>query len=142
MIDDVLKERQEGDKPRFFLHEELKAWLANNMNISVLTRGTGFKAVGSIAYIDQPAFNRYRETVTLTTGYEVSSMTTIDGTPIGYSSNTHIDLSPIINVIDVLTKRVHELETVRNPDMVQLIANQMVMQNEIVELKKQLDGKA
>ena len=142
MIDDVLKERKQNDKPRFFLHEEMKAWLADNMNISVLTRGTGFKAVGSIAYIDQPAFNRYRETVTLTTGFEISSMATIDGTPIGYSSNTYIDLSPIVNVIDTLAKRVHELETVRSDAVVQLIANQIVMQDEIVELKKQLDGKA
>lgn len=35
MIDDVLKNREPGQKPRFFLHEEMKAWLKDNMKLEV-----------------------------------------------------------------------------------------------------------
>ena len=37
MIQDVLKQHKPGDKPRFFLHDEMKAWLGDNLNITVTT---------------------------------------------------------------------------------------------------------
>lgn len=33
MIDDILKDRTEGQKPRFFLHDEMKEWLTENLEI-------------------------------------------------------------------------------------------------------------
>lgn len=33
MIDDILQERTPEQKPRFFLHDEMKAWLADNLEI-------------------------------------------------------------------------------------------------------------
>jgi hypothetical protein len=35
MIDDILKEHKTGEKPRFFLHDEMKAWLADNLRITI-----------------------------------------------------------------------------------------------------------
>lgn len=35
MIDEVLKQHQPGDKPRFFLHDEMKAWLSDHLNITI-----------------------------------------------------------------------------------------------------------
>lgn len=33
MIEDTLKERKPGDKPRFFLHDEIKEWLKDHLRI-------------------------------------------------------------------------------------------------------------
>jgi hypothetical protein len=35
MIDQILKDRKPGEKPRFFLHDEMKAWLADNLRITI-----------------------------------------------------------------------------------------------------------
>lgn len=141
MIDDMLKERKQGDKPRFFLHEEMKAWLADNINLATTVDCVDYKYVASVAYMDQPKFNRYQENVTLPTTFKVSSIPSIDGTSLGFIAHTYMDLTPYAKVIDVLTKRVEELESVRNAEVAQLIANQIVLQNELVELKKKLDEK-
>lgn len=37
MIDDILKDRKPGDKPRFFLHDEMKQWLKENLVVSMTT---------------------------------------------------------------------------------------------------------
>lgn len=36
MIDQILKDHKPGDKPRFFLHDEMKAWLADNIELRIL----------------------------------------------------------------------------------------------------------
>jgi hypothetical protein len=33
MMDEILKEHKPGDKPRFFLHDEMKAWLADHLKV-------------------------------------------------------------------------------------------------------------
>lgn len=35
MIDEILKEHKTGEKPRFFLHDEMKAWLADHLRITI-----------------------------------------------------------------------------------------------------------
>jgi len=35
MIDQILKDRKPGDPPRFFLHDEMKAWLADHLRITI-----------------------------------------------------------------------------------------------------------
>lgn len=35
MIDDIMKERTPEAKPRFFLHDEVKAWLADNLQVNI-----------------------------------------------------------------------------------------------------------
>lgn len=142
MIEDMLKERKEGDKPRFFLHEEMKAWLADNINIATTVSSSGETYIRSIAYIDQPKYNRYQENILVPTRFEISSIASLDGITLGPVAHTYIDLQSYVKVIGVLTKRVEELEAARNADIDQLIANQQVMQNELCELKKQLDEKS
>jgi predicted aldo/keto reductase-like oxidoreductase len=36
MIDQILKDHKPGEKPRFFLHDEMKAWLGDNLDIQVI----------------------------------------------------------------------------------------------------------
>ena len=36
MIEDVLKQHKPGEKPRFFLHDEMKSWLKDNLDIKVV----------------------------------------------------------------------------------------------------------
>jgi hypothetical protein len=36
MIDQILKDHKPGEKPRFFLHDEMKAWLADNLDITII----------------------------------------------------------------------------------------------------------
>jgi hypothetical protein len=35
MIDQILKEHKTGDKPRFFLHDEIKAWLQDHLYLVI-----------------------------------------------------------------------------------------------------------
>lgn len=35
MINSILQERKPEDKPRFFLHDEVKAWLGDNLQINI-----------------------------------------------------------------------------------------------------------
>lgn len=35
MINDIMKERTPDQKPRFFLHDEVKAWLGDNLKVSI-----------------------------------------------------------------------------------------------------------
>lgn len=141
MIEDMLKERKEGDKPRFFLHEEMKAWLGDNLNIVTTVRAMREIYLRSVAHMDQPKYNRYDENISVPEGFEISSVTSLDGMSVGPIAFTYIDLSNYIKVIAALTKRVEELESVRNTDVAQLIANQIVLQNELIELKTKLNEK-
>ena len=34
MISDILEQREKDQKPRFFLHDEMKSWLQDQMQIS------------------------------------------------------------------------------------------------------------
>lgn len=36
MIDQILKDRKPGDNPRFFLHDEIKAWLGDHLKIQLV----------------------------------------------------------------------------------------------------------
>lgn len=35
MIDQILKEHKTGDRPRFFLHDEMKAWLQDHLHLTI-----------------------------------------------------------------------------------------------------------
>ena len=35
MIDQILKDHKPGEKPRFFLHDEMKAWLGDHLKIDL-----------------------------------------------------------------------------------------------------------
>lgn len=110
MISEILTKKEKDQKPRFFLHDEVKAWLQDKMNVSTIIQGMGYKYVASVAYMDQPIYNRYQENVALSTGFKISSVCTIDGEHVGFLSDSYIDMAPYVNVIDVQSKRIQELE--------------------------------
>ncbi len=37
MLDQILQEHKPGDKPRFFLHDEMKAWLQDHLEVVIKT---------------------------------------------------------------------------------------------------------
>jgi hypothetical protein len=135
MIDEILKEDRVGKKPRFFLHDEVKAWLSDNLQINILVPVHETQWVQSVANMDQPYYNRYVETVAIPSKLSIISMITCDGQTVGSSHYSEIDLSEYAKVIKASCKRIDELEANNR----QLGENQVVMQNELVELKKELD---
>ena len=120
MIDEILKEDRVGKKPRFFLHDEVKAWLSDNLQATILV---------SVQTTD------WIQSVAVPSRLSIISMMTCDSQLVGNSHYSEIDLSEYTKVIKASCKRIDELE-INNR---QLGNNQVVMQNEIIELKKELD---
>ena len=135
MIDEILKEDRVGKKPRFFLHDEVKAWLSDNLQPTILVSVQKTDWIQSVANMDQPYCNRYSESVAVSSKLSIISMITCDGQILGSSHYSEIDLSEYTKVIKASCKRIDELEMNNR----QLGDNQVVMQNEIIELKKELN---
>jgi hypothetical protein len=136
MIDEILtEERVVGQKPRFFLHDEVKAWLVDNMQTTVLTQIETTEWAQSTANMDQPYYNRYLESVQLPTRINVMTITSCDGETVGCTKTSTFDLSDYAKIIKSSAKRIDELEK----NIQQLLSNQMVMQQELIELKTELD---
>jgi hypothetical protein len=135
MIDEILKEDRVGKKPRFFLHDEVKAWLSDNLQTTILVSVQTTDWIQSVANMDQPYYNRYTESAAIPSKISLISMMTCDGQTVGSSHYSEIDLSEYAKVIKASCKRIDELEANNR----QLGENQVVMQNELVELKKELD---
>jgi hypothetical protein len=135
MIDEILTQERVGQKPRFFLHDEVKAWLVDNMQTTVLTQIEMTDWVQSMANMDQPYYNRYLESVQLPTRINVITMTTCDGETVGCTKTSTFDLSEYAKIIKSSGKRIDELQQ----NITQLVDNQRVMQQELIELKTELD---
>jgi hypothetical protein len=135
MIDEILTQERVGQKPRFFLHDEVKAWLVDNMQTTVLTQIEMTDWVQSMANMDQPYYNRYLESVQLPTRINVMTMTTCDGETVGCTKTSTFDLSEYAKIIKSSGKRIDELQQ----NITQLVDNQRVMQQELIELKTELD---
>jgi hypothetical protein len=135
MIDEILTEERVGQKPRFFLHDEVKAWLIDNMQTTVLTQIEMTEWMQYMANMDQPYYNRYLESVQLPTRIKVISMTTCDGETVGCTKTSTFDLSDYAKIIRSSIKRIDELQQ----NITQLVDNQRVMQQELIELKTELD---
>jgi hypothetical protein len=135
MIDEILTQERVGQKPRFFLHDEVKAWLVDNMQTTVLTQIEMTDWVQSMANMDQPYYNRYLESVQLPTRINVITITTCDGETVGCTKTSTFDLSEYAKIIKSSGKRIDELQK----NITQLVDNQKVMQQELVELKTELD---
>lgn len=133
MITEILKEKTE--KPRFFLHDEVKTWLVDNLQITVLTQIETTEWLQSMANMDQPYYNRYLESIQLPTRINVITMTTCDGQTVGCTKTSTFDLSEYAKIIRSSGKRTEELEK----NIIQLVDNQRVMQQELIELKAELD---
>jgi hypothetical protein len=135
MIDEILTQERVGQKPRFFLHDEVKAWLVDNLQTTVLTQIEMTDWVQSMANMDQPYYNRYLESVQLPTRINVITMTTCDGETVGCTKTSTFDLSEYAKIIKSSGKRIDELQQ----NITQLVDNQRVMQQELIELKTELD---
>lgn len=136
MIDEILTQERVGQKPRFFLHDEVKGWLVDNLQTTVLTQIEMTEWVQSMANMDQPYYNRYLESLQLPTRIKIITMTTCDGETVGCTKTSTFDLSEYAKIIKSSVKRIDELEK----NIVQLVDNQRVMQTELIELKTELDS--
>ena len=136
MIDEILTQERVGQKPRFFLHDEVKAWLVDNLQTTVLTQIEMTEWVQSMANMDQPYYNRYLESLQLPTRIKIITMTTCDGETVGCTKTSTFDLSEYAKIIKSSAKRIDEVEK----NIVQLVDNQRVMQTELIELKTELDS--
>jgi hypothetical protein len=136
MIDEILTQERVGQKPRFFLHDEVKGWLVDNLQTTVLTQIEMTEWVQSMANMDQPYYNRYLESLQLPTRIKIITMTTCDGETVGCTKTSTFDLSEYAKIIKSSAKRIDELEK----NIVQLVDNQRVMQTELIELKTELDS--
>lgn len=119
MIDQILKDRQPDQKPRFFLHDEMKAWLEDNLDITIIhgvNKSTDFTLSGKLGLYE-----------TLTAGHNLQLTVRVAGETISMHG---INL-PLVD---------HEqafkcLANVAENCMVQI--NQLQAEN--LELKRRLD---
>lgn len=84
MIDEILITKTPDQKPRFFLHDEVKAWLKDNLEISVqlkplVSQDNMLTAIlqRDLGYYQQPAF-----------GFTIESKVMLDGDCIAFSGST------------------------------------------------------
>ena len=107
MISDILEDRQKDQAPRFFLHDEMKCWLQEQMCISISDQTYDQVWVNSVAEAGTPY--AYREQIKLDGRRRLQITPMIAGMMLA-SNSFEIDLSPYRTVIVSLTKRVEYLE--------------------------------
>ena len=107
MITDILEDREKDQKPRFFLHDEMKSWLQEQMCISISDQTYDQVWVNSVAEAGTPY--AYREQIKLDGRRRLQITPMIAGIMLA-SNSFEIDLSPYRSVIVSLTKRVEYLE--------------------------------
>ena len=107
MITDILEDREKDQKPRFFLHDEMKSWLQEQMCISISDQTYDQVWVNSVAEAGTPY--AYREQIKLDGKRHLQITPMISGIMLA-SNSFEIDLSPYRSVIVSLTKRVEYLE--------------------------------
>jgi hypothetical protein len=147
MIDDILKERDVDQKPRFFLHDEMIAWLSDTCYFTTSVRPEGRYGL-NLPYIDSYGQAYSTEYIEVATHFTVENKCVIEGKQIGPSTSSYIDLTNHLKIIQSLVTRVSWLEEAMkinnqkiSTEIGQLVNNQVVMQNELVELKSKLNEK-
>ena len=119
MISDILEQREKDQKPRFFLHDEMKSWLQDQMQISICDQIYDQVWVDSVAEAGTPY--AYREQIKLDGRRRLQITPMIAGMMMP-SNSIEIDLSTYRTVIVSLTKRVQYLEQ-SNQDLRTFINN-------------------
>ena len=119
MISDILEQREKDQKPRFFLHDEMKSWLQEQMYISISDQTYDQVWVDSVAEAGTPY--AYREQIKLDGRRRLQITPMIAGMMMP-SNSIEIDLSTYRTVIVSLTKRVQYLEQ-SNQDLRTFINN-------------------
>ena len=119
MITYILEDREKDQKPRFFLHDEMKSWLQDQMQISICDQIYDQVWVDSVAEAGTPY--AYREQIKLDGRRRLQITPMIAGMMMP-SNSIEIDLSTYRTVIVSLTKRVQYLEQ-SNQDLRTFINN-------------------
>jgi hypothetical protein len=147
MITDILKEREVDQKPRFFLHDEMISWLSDTCYFTTSIRPEGRYGL-TLPYIDSYGHTHSTEYLEVATHFVVENKCLIEGKQIGPSTSSYIDLTSHLKIIQSLVTRVNWLEEAMKinnqkigSEIAQLVSNQVVMQNELVELKSKLNEK-
>jgi hypothetical protein len=147
MITDILKEREVDQKPRFFLHDEMISWLSDTCYFTTSIRPEGRYGL-TLPYIDSYGYTHSTEYLEVATHFVVENKCLIEGKQIGPSTSSYIDLTSHLKIIQSLVTRVNWLEEAMKinnqkigSEIAQLVSNQVVMQNELVELKSKLNEK-
>ena len=122
MIEDVLKQHKPGDKPRFFLHDEMKAWLKDHLDVKI-THGEN----RSSDYNLQQKLNLNN---TLPVSFYVSITLSLDEEPVAMqqfllpmqeyerafqaianvSENCMIHINRLMSEVQILQQRIQQLE--------------------------------
>jgi hypothetical protein len=134
MIDEILTEERVGQKPRFFLHDEVKAWLKENMQLSLICDHGPITYIPSIAGMEHDYYNRYSENIPISEHVRLSAVLTCDGEKLGMTFAQNIDLSYYVKILKASSKRLEENEK----NIRTLLQNQMTMQEELIQLKQEL----
>lgn len=106
MITDIIKDRKPGDKPRFFLHDEMKQWLKDNLILSVDTMNI---------YSYDSTLIKMLNVHSITTGHNLSIRCSIDGEHIAaYTSQLHMQgyeetLKTLANVCTNCMQHINQL---------------------------------
>lgn len=132
MITEILKERTQ--KPRFFLHDEVKAWLRENMQLSLICNPGSTVYIPSIAGMEHDYYNRYTENIPIPEYIKLTTVLTCDGEQLGMSYTQNIDLTDYVKILKASSKRLEESEK----NIKHLLQNQMTMQQELIQLKEEL----
>lgn len=108
MIEDILKERKPGDKPRFFLHDEMKEWLKENLSINMTAVDEG-----STDYNLRQKLSLYED---LTTGVNIDLDISIAGeniirtiAPVHMRSHEKA-FQTLVNVVETCMVKITQLE--------------------------------
>ena len=122
MIDDILKEHKPGDKPRFFLHDEMKEWLKDHLTLTVTdgeSRSSDYNLQQKLNLNDR-----------LPIGFDLSFTLSLDREFIAFrkvhlsmqeyerafqcvanvNEKCMIEINRLISEVQVLQQRIHELE--------------------------------
>jgi len=150
MLQDILtQERTPDQKPRFFLHDEMIAWLSDNLSYTTSLTAAGQQTV-TVLHLDTSIDYRTIEYINIPTLLNIESKCAIDGKQIQPSiSSSYIDLSGFTKAINALSTRVLFLEDAMRlnnhriqEELAKVLNNEIELQKEIVELKKRLDEQA
>lgn len=108
MITEILEKREKDQAPRFFLHDEMKAWLASNLTTIISDQTYDEQYVDTVS--NPGTYNAYRHQHRLIgkKRFQIGSM--IAGQIISSSGIFEIDLTSYRDTVVSLTKRVDYLE--------------------------------
>lgn len=118
MIDDILKQHKKGDKPRFFLHDEMVEWLKDNLEIDLMI-------VPRYLYNNE-FYQKLGIGNNIHSGFEIQAQLLINGTPVSPKQILYKDTP------EVLEKMIYYIE--------QVMINSTRLEQKIIELEQKINN--